>query len=197
MRPSVPFCVRRSPESDHSVWHSAARVRALNSQCIPARLSRVPMATLHPAPPQRPRKYTSLAHRTPDSACGVAWSGNSGATASVLGAGHLATGGGEWRPEFSGVEFFLPAFRPLSSPWAVGLFRDRSSAAGRESVNDLSGIRKLIVGDIPDPGRPIPEHHPTRHLAETGRVVSRQIRWAKETVRRRYLRQKHFSRTAE
>jgi len=34
------------------------------------------------------------------------------------------------------------------------------------AVDDLRGIRKLIVGDIPNPQGAIPEHDPTGCLAE-------------------------------
>jgi len=56
-------------------------------------------------------------------------------------------------------------FRPLSSPWSGGTVKSFSEIAqvllGVKAVNDLGGIRKLIVGDIPDPGGAIPEHDPT------------------------------------
>jgi len=49
----------------------------------------------------------------------------------------------------------------------------------REAVNDLGGIRKLIVGDIPDPGAPSPSTILRDAWQKRRRVASRQTRWAK------------------
>ena len=38
---------------------------------------------------------------------------------------------------------------------------------GVKAVNDLGSIRKLIVGDVPNPNGPIPKHHAAWRLAET------------------------------
>ena len=34
------------------------------------------------------------------------------------------------------------------------------------AVDDLRGIRKLTVGDVPNPNGPVPEHDPAWRLAE-------------------------------
>ena len=62
-------------------------------QCMPARLSRVAMATLHPASTTR-WKCTSLGRGTLGSACGVDWSENSGDSGELP---RSAIPGAEWR----------------------------------------------------------------------------------------------------
>jgi len=37
---------------------------------------------------------------------------------------------------------------------------------GVKAVNDLGSIRKLIVGDVPNPNGSVPEHDPAWRLAE-------------------------------
>src|ERR1700681_1627688 len=73
-------------------------------------------------------------------------------------------------PESSGVEFFLPAFRPLRSSRrsrTVQSFSDSTQVFfGMIAVNNLGGIWKLIVGNVPNPQGPIPKHDRTRGLAE-------------------------------
>src|SRR5580704_1997566 len=73
-------------------------------------------------------------------------------------------------PESSGVEFFHPAFRPLRS-WrrsrTVQSFSDITQVLfGMIAVHNLGGIGKLIVGNVPNPQGPIPEHDRSRRLAE-------------------------------
>src|SRR6266581_7951309 len=69
------------------------------------------------------------------------------AAARLVGAGDLASDGGELRPESSGVEFFLSAFRPACSARvgrAVWSFSEIAQALlGMKAVDDLGGIRKL------------------------------------------------------
>ena len=76
----------------------------------------------------------------------------------------------EQRPESSGVEFFLAAFCPLSSPWGGGTVKSFSEITqvlfGMIAVHNLGGLGKLIVGDVPNPQGPIPEHDRTWCLAE-------------------------------
>ena len=72
--------------------------------------------------------------------------------------------------ESSGVEFFFPAIRPLRSSRrrrTVQSFSDITQVLfGMVAVNNLGGIWKLIVGNVPNLQGPIPEHHGTRRLAE-------------------------------
>jgi len=76
--------------------------------------------------------------------------------------------------------------------WTVKSFSEIAQVLlGVKAVNDLGGIRKLIVGDIPDPGGAIPSTILRDAWQKRRRVASRQTRWAKETVRRRYPMQKH------
>jgi hypothetical protein len=85
------------------------------------------------------------------------------ATARVLGAGHMAPDGGEQSLEFSSVEFFLPAIRPLQSSWCRETVQSFSEFAqvlfGMKAVDDLHGLRKLIFRDVPDPRSAVAEHH--------------------------------------
>src|SRR5260370_38162575 len=73
-------------------------------------------------------------------------------------------------PESSGVEFFLPAFRPLRSARGSRTVQSLCDIThvlfGMIAVHNLGGIGKLIVGDIPNPQGPIPEHDRARRLAE-------------------------------
>src|SRR5467141_882096 len=89
---------------------------------------------------------------------------------SQIGARDLAADGVEQSQEFSGIEFFLAAFCPLSSPWGGRTVQSFSHITqvlfGMIAVNNLGGIGKLIVGDVPNPQSPIPEHDGTRGLAE-------------------------------
>ena len=89
---------------------------------------------------------------------------------SQIGARDLATDGVEQSREFSGVEFFLAAFCPLSRPWggeAVEIFSDLTQVLfGMIAVHNLGGLWKLIVSDVPNPQGPIPEHDRTSCLAE-------------------------------
>ena len=77
----------------------------------------------------------------------------------------------EQSPESSGVEFFLAAFRPLCSSRRSGTVQSFSDSTqvllGMIAVHNLGGIGKLIVGNVPNPQGPIPEHDRTRCLAET------------------------------
>jgi hypothetical protein len=78
-------------------------------------------------------------------------------TASFLRVGYLAPDGVEQSQEFSGAEFFLPAFCPLSSPWdRKELFRDRSSATWRESGRRSGGPQETAFRQCSKSK----EHHP-------------------------------------
>ena len=92
------------------------------------------------------------------------------ATARVLGAGYLAPDGLEQSLEFSRVEFFLPAIRPLESSWCRETVQSLSEFAqvlfGMKAVDDLHGLRKLILGDVPDPRSAIAEHDLMERLLE-------------------------------
>jgi len=46
------------------------------------------------------------------------------------------------------------------------LFEIAQVPLGVKAVHNLGGIWKLIVGDVPNPQGPIPEHDGTRRLAE-------------------------------
>jgi hypothetical protein len=74
----------------------------------------------------------------------------------------LAADGVEQSLEFSGVEFFLPTFCPLRRAWmseAIESFSEITQVLfGMIAVNNLSGIGKLILGEIPNPEGPISEH---------------------------------------
>src|SRR6266566_4465043 len=98
-------------------------------QCMPARLSRVAMATLHPASPTAGGSAQTL---------GVEfWVAHAVAVglkivetaASILGVRNLAPNRGQQNPEFSAVEFFLPSVRPLRSAWASGTVQSFSQIA--------------------------------------------------------------------
>jgi hypothetical protein len=88
----------------------------------------------------------------------------------LMGARDLAADGLEQSRESSGVEFFLAAFRPLRSSWRSGTVQSLSDITqvlfGMIAVNNLGGLWKLIVGDVPNPQGSIPEHGRTRGLAE-------------------------------
>ena len=88
----------------------------------------------------------------------------------LMGARDLAADGIEQSPESSGVEFFLAVCCPLRSSWRSGTvqsFCDITQVLfGMIAVNNLGGIGKLIVGDVPNPQGPIPEHGRARSLAE-------------------------------
>ena len=89
---------------------------------------------------------------------------------SPIGARDLATDGLEQSDELSGIEFFLAAFCPLSSPWGGGTVKSFSESTqiflGMIAVYNLDGTWKLIVGDVPNPKGPVPEHDPARRLTE-------------------------------
>ena len=89
----------------------------------------------------------------------------------------------EQSPKSSGVEFFLPAFRPLRSSWRSGTVQSFSDITqvlfGMIAVHNLGGIGKLIVGNIPNPQGPIPEHDRARAWQKRRRVASLHTRWAK------------------
>ncbi len=92
------------------------------------------------------------------------------ATARVRGAGYLAPDGREQSLEFSAVEFFLPAIRPLESSGrreAVQSFSEFAQVLfSMKAVDDLHGLRKLIFRDIPDPRSAVAEHDLTGRLVE-------------------------------
>jgi hypothetical protein len=85
------------------------------------------------------------------------------AAACFLRARELAADGVEQSLEFSGVEFLLPAFCPLRRARiseAVESFSEITQVLfGMIAVNNLSGIGKLILGEIPNPKGPISEHN--------------------------------------
>src|SRR5882724_8950049 len=95
----------------------------------------------------------------------------------------LAADGVKQSLEFSGVEFFLPTFCPLRRAWmseAVESFSEITQVLfGMIAVNNLGGIGKLILGEIPNPKGPSPST--TLHGAwqKRRRVASRQTRSAK------------------
>ena len=43
----------------------------------------------------------------------------------------------------------------------------REDPLGMEQINDLNGLRKLFIGHIPDPLRPIPSDYPERSSVES------------------------------
>ena len=93
------------------------------------------------------------------------------ATAGFLGTRYLAADGREQSLEFSGVEFFLPAIRPLPSSWRRETVQSFSEFAqvlfGMKAVDDLYSHRKLIFRDVPDPRSTVAEHDLTERLVET------------------------------
>lgn len=92
------------------------------------------------------------------------------ATARVLGAGYMPPDGREQSLEFSRVEFFVPAIRPLESSRRSETVQSFSEFAqvlfGMKAVDDLYGLRKLIFRDVPDPGSAVAEHDLTERLVE-------------------------------
>jgi hypothetical protein len=82
----------------------------------------------------------------------------------------MAPDGCEQSWEFSGVEFFLPAIRPLESSWRRETVQSFSEFAqvlfGMKAVDDLHGLRKLIFRDIPDPRSAVAEHDLVERLLE-------------------------------
>jgi hypothetical protein len=82
----------------------------------------------------------------------------------------MAPDGCEQSLEFSGVEFFLPAIRPLESSWrreTVQSFSEFTQVLfGMKAVDDLHGLRKLILRDIPDPRSAVAEHDLMERLLE-------------------------------
>ena len=89
----------------------------------------------------------------------------------------LAADGVEQRLKFSGVEFFLPTFCPLRCAWmseAVESFSEITQVLfGMIAVNNLGGIGKLILGEIPNPKGPISElRHAARHSFLPSRSLS-------------------------
>src|ERR1700741_2537928 len=92
------------------------------------------------------------------------------ATAGFLGTRYLAADCREQSLEFSGVEFFLPAIRPLESSWRRETVQSFSEFAqvlfGMKAVDDLPGLWKLIFRDVPDPRSAVAEHDLTGRLVE-------------------------------
>ena len=81
---------------------------------------------------------------------------------SQIGARDLAAEGVEQSHKFSGIEFLLTAFCPLSSSWGGGTvksFPDFTQVLfGMIAVHNLGGLGKLVGGDVPNPQGPIPKH---------------------------------------
>ncbi len=104
------------------------------------------------------------------------------AAARFLGARDLAADGVEQGLEFSGVEFFFSTFCPLGCAWMSDTVEGFSEITqvlfGMIAVHDLGGIRKVILGDVPDPKRSIPEHDSPWRTAEAVSRRSRQTRSA-------------------
>jgi len=105
------------------------------------------------------------------------------ATAGFLGAKNLAADGVEQSLEFSGVQFFLSTFCPFPSAWMSETVQSFSESAqalfGMIAVNDLDGLGKLIVGDVPNPKSPSPSTTLRGAWQKRRRMASRQTRWAK------------------
>ncbi len=91
--------------------------------------------------------------------------------ASVFTGGGMAADGSEQSVEATRVEFLMSPLGPGPGVRVGGAVKSLGEVTemlfGVEAIDDLPGLGKQFVGDVPNPGGAIPQDHGALHLRET------------------------------